>query len=192
MSALLKLLCNKFNAIKISNNVALKYSYPLLNAVKNYSNAYTHYEVVDPHENKLISEEVIKKVNNAKNDRLFAIVHIAGKQFKVTEGDVLIVEGYWPPTCGDKINLEKVLMVGSPQFTLIGCPLVQTNLVNVWATVIEKTISHSKVNFKKKRRKQYKRINFYRIQQTMLRINKVEMVGELNQPPEVVVKERTI
>ncbi|KAK5643280.1 hypothetical protein RI129_007125, partial [Pyrocoelia pectoralis] len=103
--------------------------------------------------------EVIAKVNNERKDRLFAIVHVAGKQFKVTEGDVIIIEGYWPPTAGDKINLDKVLMLGAQNFTLIGRPLIQNNLIDVHATVIEKTLSHTKVNFKKKRRKQYKRIN---------------------------------
>lgn len=43
-----------------------------------------------------------------KQGRLFAVVHLAGKQFKITEGDVIIVEGYWPPTTGDKISLDKV------------------------------------------------------------------------------------
>lgn len=43
-----------------------------------------------------------------KQGRLFAIVHVAGKQFKITEGDVIIIEGYWPPTVGDKLNLDKV------------------------------------------------------------------------------------
>lgn len=42
--------------------------------------------------------------------RLFAVVHIAGKQFKITEGDVIVIEGYWPPDVGDKIKLDKVLL----------------------------------------------------------------------------------
>uniref|UniRef100_A0A1Y1MJX5 Large ribosomal subunit protein bL21m n=1 Tax=Photinus pyralis TaxID=7054 RepID=A0A1Y1MJX5_PHOPY len=156
-----------------------------------FSTAPTPYEVVNPNEHKQLTDEIIGRVNEEKKGRLFAIVHLAGKQFKVTEGDVIVVEGYWPPTTGDKINLDKVLMLGAPNFTLIGRPLIQTSLIDVHATVIEKTLSHTKVNFKKKRRKQYKRINFYRIQQTMLRINKVGFVGELNKPEGVVVKDRS-
>lgn len=41
--------------------------------------------------------------------RLFAVVHLAGKQFKITEGDIIVIEGYWPPDVGDKIKLDKVL-----------------------------------------------------------------------------------
>lgn len=52
-----------------------------------------------------------------------------------------------------------MLLVGGVDFTLIGRPLVQDGLVDVYATVIEKTLSHTKTNFKMKRRKQYRRIN---------------------------------
>lgn len=127
-----------------------------------------------------------------KQGRLFAVVHVAGKQVKVTEGDVVIVEGYWPPNAGDKISLDKVLLVGASDFTIIGRPLVQRGLVRVEATVIEKSLSHTKTHFRKRRRKQYKRINFFRIPQTMLRVNRVEIVGEVNHPPDVTGLETRI
>lgn len=56
--------------------------------------------------------DTIKQVNdqikNGKEGRLFAVVHICGKQFKITSEDVIIIEGYWPPQIGDEIKLEKV------------------------------------------------------------------------------------
>lgn len=59
--------------------------------------------------------EVVAKVNSqvaqSKQGRLYAVVHLAGKQLKITEGDVIIVEGYWPPECGEKIALNKVTSV---------------------------------------------------------------------------------
>lgn len=154
-----------------------------------YSNTFTSYEVVGVEDDNKLTKEITKKINDLtvtnKQGRLFAVVHIAGKQRKITDGDLIIIEGYWPPNIGDKISLDKVLMVGAADFTLIGRPLVQKGLVNVEATVIEKTLSHTKTNFKKKRRKQYMRIQFFRIPQTYLRINKVEIRGELNNPPDV-------
>lgn len=51
--------------------------------------------------------------------RLFAVVHLAGKQFKITEGDVIIIEGYWPPDIGDKIKLDKVLSLKSINLFII-------------------------------------------------------------------------
>lgn len=106
-----------------------------------------------------IIDKVNKEVAAAKQGRLFAVVHLAGKQIKITEGDVFVVEGYWPPNAGDKIRLDKVLLAGAKDFTLVGRPLVQRGLVNVEATVIEKSLSHTKTHFRKKRRKQYMRIN---------------------------------
>jgi large subunit ribosomal protein L21 len=86
----------------------------------------------------------VKKINEAvKNDetgRLFAIIHLCGKQFKVTPGDIILVEGYWEPSNGDQLRLEKVLLCGSQDFTLIGRPILQKGLVDVQATVIEKSL----------------------------------------------------
>lgn len=59
-----------------------------------------------------VCTEVINKVNNlvqhGEEGRLFAVVHVCGKQFKVTTGDTFVIEGYWAPTVGDKIKFEKV------------------------------------------------------------------------------------
>lgn len=68
----------------------------------------------------------------------------------------------------------QVLLVGGEEFTLIGRPLVQPGLVDIHATVIEKTIAHTKPHFRKKRRKQYQNIKFHRSAQSMIRINKIE------------------
>ncbi|CAG9762217.1 unnamed protein product [Ceutorhynchus assimilis] len=158
-------------------------------AQKQHSTQATPYEIVDEEKDYKMVKDVIDQVNNqvaqAKQGRLFAVVHVAGKQVKITEGDVVIVEGYWPPECGEKLQLNKVLLAGAADFTLIGRPLVQKGLVNVEATVIEKTLSHTKTNFKKKRRKQYMRIQFYKIPQTFLRINSIQIKGEVDNPPEV-------
>lgn len=131
---------------------------------------------------------VFKNVNNLlssqNTDRLFAIIHLCGKQFKITSGDIILVEGYWPPTIGDRIRLEKVLLVGGNDFTLLGRPILGKELVDVQATIIEKTLTHTKTHFKKKRRKQYVRINFQRSPNTMIRINSIEISGKVNESNE--------
>lgn len=71
----------------------------------------------------------------------------------------------------------KVLVAASQDFSLIGRPILQPGLVDVQATVIEKSLSHTRTHFKKKRRKQYMRINFQRAQTTMLRINSIEITN---------------
>lgn len=91
--------------------------------------------------NKLIEERA---------SRNFAIVHLLGKQWRVTDGDLVVVEGYWPPNIGDKIKLDKVLLAATKDFSLIGRPLVQPGLVTVTATVISKGLSHTRVHFKRR------------------------------------------
>lgn len=61
---------------------------------------------LEPAEN--VVETINKKILNAEEGRLFAVVHLCGKQFKITAGDIILVEGYWPPTTGDRIRLDKV------------------------------------------------------------------------------------
>ncbi|KAK7868423.1 hypothetical protein R5R35_005047 [Gryllus longicercus] len=145
---------------------------------------------------KIITSDVLLKVNqqieSKSHGRLFAVIHLCGKQFKVTTEDIVVVEGYWPPNIGDKLNLKKILLVGGSDFTLIGRPLLPHGLASVEATVVEKSMSHTKTRFRKKRRKQYMRINFQRIEYTMLRINSIEISENVNTKKDVEGLEDTI
>ncbi|XP_023723080.1 39S ribosomal protein L21, mitochondrial isoform X2 [Cryptotermes secundus] len=129
--------------------------------------------------NELISK-VNKQLQQQREGRLFAVVHVCGKQFKVTTEDIIIIEGNWAPQIGDKLKLEKVLLVGGSDFSLIGRPILSSELVSVHATVIEKALSHIKTIFRKKKRQQYQRINFKRTPHTMLRINSIQVKPEVN------------
>lgn len=103
--------------------------------------------------------EINDQIATNKTGRLFAIIQVCGKQFKVTENDIIIVEGFWPPNIGERLKLEKVLLMGSTDFTLVGRPILNRELVSVEALVIEKTLSHTKTRFRFRKRKQYRRIN---------------------------------
>ena len=50
---------------------------------------------------------------------------------------------------GQRIKIEKVLLIGSKDFTLIGRPLLPRDLINVEATVVEKTLSHKKPSLRR-------------------------------------------
>ena len=89
--------------------------------------------------------------------RLFAVVQFAGRQWKVTGEDLILIENHLQAQCGDRIRVEKVLMVGGEDFTLIGRPLLGGNLVRVEATVVEKTESWPRVVQRFKRRKRFER-----------------------------------
>ncbi|XP_015435636.1 PREDICTED: 39S ribosomal protein L21, mitochondrial isoform X2 [Dufourea novaeangliae] len=147
-------------------------------------------EVIEHNEEKEkqasdVINEINKQIATNTAGRLFAIVHVGGVQFKVTESDVITVQGHWPPQPGEKLKLEKVLLLGSKDFTLIGRPILNRELVSVDATVIQKTMSHTITRFRMKPRKQYRRINFMRSHRTMLRINSITINGDIDKKAEV-------
>uniref|UniRef100_A0A8C7GT16 Large ribosomal subunit protein bL21m n=1 Tax=Oncorhynchus kisutch TaxID=8019 RepID=A0A8C7GT16_ONCKI len=126
---------------------------------------------------------VLENVNTllAKEDygRLFAVVHFASRQWKVTNEDLILIENHIDAECGDRIRLEKVLLVGGEEFTLIGRPLLGRNLVRVEATVIEKTESWPKVHMRFWKRHRYQKKRIIVQPQTVLRINTIEVAPRL-------------
>lgn len=77
----------------------------------------------------------------------------------MTDGDLIMIEGAHPADVGDVIRAEKVLLLGSRDFTLIGRPLLRPDLVRVEATVVEKSLTHTKTVFRNRRRKNTRSIN---------------------------------
>lgn len=112
--------------------------------------------------------------------RLFAVVHFAGRQWKVTDEDLILIENHIEAECGDRIRMEKVLLVGAQDFTLIGRPLLGKELVRVEATVIEKTESWPKVHMRFWKRHRFQRKRIVVQPQTVLRINSIELAPTLS------------
>ncbi|XP_016068959.1 PREDICTED: 39S ribosomal protein L21, mitochondrial [Miniopterus natalensis] len=133
----------------------------------------------DPAEETKHHAEVVGKVNEliatGQYGRLFAVVHFASHQWKVTAEDLILIENELDLACGERIRLEKVLLVGADDFTLLGRPLLGKDLVRVEATVIEKTESWPKINMKFKKRKNYRKKRIIVSPQTVLRINTIEI-----------------
>jgi len=107
--------------------------------------------------------------------QVFAVVQAGGKQYKVTNNDLVTVN-YMDAEVGRKIVLEKVLLVGCSQWTAIGTPLLSNN-AKVVATVIEHYRGKKIQVFKKKRRKGYARRHGHRQEHTTLRIDEVQYTG---------------
>ncbi|KAK5865417.1 hypothetical protein PBY51_019691 [Eleginops maclovinus] len=112
--------------------------------------------------------------------RLFAVVHFASRQWKVTGEDLILIENHLEAGCGERIRLEKVLLVGAEDFTLVGRPLLGKDLVRVEATVIEKTESWPKVHMRFWKRHRYQRKMIIVQPQTVLRINSIELAPRLS------------
>lgn len=133
---------------------------------------------------KEITKTVINQVNELvekkAHGRLFAVIQVTGRQFKVSYDDIVVVQGTWAPNIGDKIRLEKVLLVGSQNFTLVGRPILPLDQVAVYATVIEKTLSHTVTFFRFIKRKRCRRTHLSRIPHTYLRINDIQIMNKIN------------
>ena len=135
----------------------------LRNEKRIISNSFLRSE--DIQETKEIWQKVNCQIDKKSYGRLFAIIDINQHQHKLTEGDLVMVLEDIGAANGQRIRLEKVLLVGSADFTLVGRPLLPRDLVKVEATIVEKSLSHKKINFfaKGKREVKYtdcKKFNF--------------------------------
>ncbi|KAM3920724.1 large ribosomal subunit protein bL21m [Leptodactylus fuscus] len=141
-------------------------------------------ELPDPKKEAEEHRELVQKVNTliatGQCGRLFAVIHFASKQWKVTNEDLVLINGSVEAQCGERIRLEKVLLVGSDNFTLVGKPLLGKDLVRVEATVIEKTESYPKVSLRFWKRHRYEKKKITIFPQTVLRINTIEIAPALS------------
>lgn len=101
---------------------------------------------------------------------MYAIVRTGGKQYQVTNGDLLRVEKL-NGNVGDTIELQDVLMVVNEGDVTIGQPLVEN--AKVIATIAEQGRAKKIIVFKKKRRKGYRLKNGHRQSYTAIKINEI-------------------
>nr|VZI23086.1 unnamed protein product [Spirometra erinaceieuropaei] len=112
----------------------------------------------------------------SNDSRLFAVVHVAGKQFKVTSEDLISIKTPFIGTQpGDLIRLEKVLLVGGSQFSLVGRPLLPRNLVSVYAMVVEKTLEHPHLWYQFHRRRRHRKMRIFQDNLVTLRIKDISV-----------------
>ena len=102
---------------------------------------------------------------------MYAIVEIAGQQFKV-EKDQQIYVNRLDAKEGSSVNFDKVLLIDNAGKVSVGSPLV--NEANVSAKIIEHLKGDKVIVFKKKRRKGYKVKNGHRQQLTKILIKEIK------------------
>jgi large subunit ribosomal protein L21 len=99
---------------------------------------------------------------------MYAVVKTGGKQYRVTPGDVILVEKLLGEA-GGNIKLEDVLMIGEDgKAPEIGAPTVAKAAVN--CEILDQSRADKVIVFKKKKRKGYRRLNGHRQEQTVLRV----------------------
>jgi large subunit ribosomal protein L21 len=106
---------------------------------------------------------------------MYAIVEIAGQQFKVERGTKVYVHRL-DASEGSKIEFEKVLLIDNGGKIQVGTPSVDG--AKVAATVLSHLKGDKVIVFKKKRRKGYQKSNGHRQQLTQILIQGVLGKGE--------------
>ena len=101
---------------------------------------------------------------------MYAIVDIAGKQFKVAK-DQYIYAPKMEGDAGSSVSFDKVLLVDNGGSVEVGAPTV--NGVKVAGKILEHVKGNKVIIFKKKRRKGYAVKNGHRQQFTKVQIESI-------------------
>ena len=105
---------------------------------------------------------------------MYAIVEIAGQQFKVSK-DLKVYVHRLSDKEGDAISFAKVLLLDDSGTITLGAPAVEG--ASVEATVLQHLKGDKVIVFKKKRRKGYKKKNGHRQYLTQIQISGITLPG---------------
>jgi len=127
------------------------FSKPFLQA-RVYSNGVSTAERLQQHipEKDMTQQLMLKPVDQFEPIKdSFAVVLVGGHQYKVTEGDEVMVNKLDAPLLS-QLLLDKVLLVGTKDYTVIGHPILTK--AKVLAIVEEQTKAEKIIVFNKKRK----------------------------------------
>jgi len=120
---------------------------------------------------------------------MYAIVEIAGQQFKVEKDQKIFVHRLEAEE-GKKVSFDKVLLIDTGSKISVGDPVVKG------ATVSAKVISHMKGDkvlvFKKKRRKGYQKLNGHRQYLTQIQIEGISEKGGVEKKEETAAAPQAV
>jgi large subunit ribosomal protein L21 len=106
---------------------------------------------------------------------MFAVIKTGGKQYRVSENDVFVVEKL-AGEAGATLEFNEVLMIGedgkAPQ---VGSPLIDK--AAVFGEVVRQTRGEKVIIFKKRRRQNSRRKNGHRQDLTLVKITAISPTG---------------
>ena len=103
---------------------------------------------------------------------MYAIVEIAGQQFKVDKDRRVFVHRL-AGEVGDKLTFDKVFLVDNESDVMVGEPVVAGATVN--ASILKHLRGEKVLVFKKKRRKGYQKLNGHRQEFTQILIEGISV-----------------
>lgn len=111
---------------------------------------------------------------------MFAVIKTGGKQYRVSEDDVFVVEKL-AGEAGDTIQFDEVLMIGEDgKAPTVGSPLLDK--ASVTAELVRQTRGEKVIIFKKRRRQNSRRKNGHRQDLTLVKITGISASGAKKAP----------
>jgi len=113
---------------------------------------------------------VLKSAFLFGGEKIYAIIEIGGKQYKVAPKQTIDVERLDVPE-GGKIELDKVLFIGEDKNTLIGSPVIKG--AKVVATSLGETKGEKVIVFRYKSKVRYRSKRGHRQTYTKMLVNEI-------------------
>ena len=105
---------------------------------------------------------------------MYAIVEIAGQQFKVNKDRRIFVHRL-AGEAGERLNFDKVYLIDNEDDIRVGTPVVEG--ASVSASIVSHVRGDKVLVFKKKRRKGYQKLNGHRQDLTQILIEGIDIEG---------------
>lgn len=106
---------------------------------------------------------------------MYAVIKTGGKQYRVAKDDVITVERV-AGEAGGKVEFDQVLMLDDGKKPTVGTPMVDG--AKVAGEILEQGRGDKVLVFKKKRRKNHRRLNGHRQDLSVIRITDILAKGK--------------
>jgi large subunit ribosomal protein L21 len=120
---------------------------------------------------------------------LYAIIEAGGKQYRVSEGDLIDVERR-SGEVGQAVDFQEVLLVGDQETIHVGKPVLAG--ARVVGTIAEQGKAAKIIVFKMKRRKKYRKKQGHRQLFTRVRIDQIELDGQKGRKPKAEKTQKAV
>ena len=107
---------------------------------------------------------------------MYAVVKTGGKQYRVAKDDKIVVD-HIDAEAGDSIVLDQVLMMVDGEKVNMGAPIIAGAAVG--ATVLRQTRGPKIMVFRRKRRKNFRRLRGHRQDLTLIQITDIAADGKI-------------
>jgi len=104
--------------------------------------------------------------------KMYAIVEVGGKQYKLSEGEAFKTERFKSVKEGEEVVIDKVIALKKDDEVKIGSPYVEG--AKVKATLVKNGRYRKVLTVKFKGRKGYRRVKNHRQWYSMLKVEKIE------------------